>query len=25
LGVWPGLNESHFDYMLEKVKAFVGR
>ena len=23
LGVWPGLNESHFDYMLEKVKAFV--
>jgi CDP-6-deoxy-D-xylo-4-hexulose-3-dehydrase len=25
LGVWPGLNESHFNYMLEKVKAFVGR
>ena len=25
LGVWPGLNESHFDFMLEKVKAFVGR
>jgi CDP-6-deoxy-D-xylo-4-hexulose-3-dehydrase len=25
LGVWPGLNESHFDYMLEKAKAFVGR
>jgi CDP-6-deoxy-D-xylo-4-hexulose-3-dehydrase len=25
LGVWPGLNESHFEYMLEKVKAFVGR
>jgi CDP-6-deoxy-D-xylo-4-hexulose-3-dehydrase len=25
LGVWPGLNESHFDYMLEKVKAFVGK
>jgi len=25
LGVWPGLNESHFDYMLEKVKVFVGR
>jgi CDP-6-deoxy-D-xylo-4-hexulose-3-dehydrase len=25
LGVWPGLNESHFDYMLEKVKAFVDR
>lgn len=25
LGVWPSLNESHFDYMLEKVKAFVGR
>ena len=25
LGVWPGLNESHFDYMLDKVKAFVGR
>ena len=23
LGVWPGLNASHYDYILEKIKAFI--
>jgi CDP-6-deoxy-D-xylo-4-hexulose-3-dehydrase len=25
LGVWPGLNDGHYDYILEKIKQFVNK
>ena len=23
LGVWPGLNESHYQYIVEKIRTFI--
>ncbi len=25
LGVWPGLNETHYDYIIDKVKQFINK
>ena len=23
LGVWPGLNDEHYNYIVEKIKSFI--